>query len=61
MAETVLTMFVYLLFIVMIVAGIELGIALFQFIKDIPAIRKIIWSVREERGKNYHNLHNLSS
>ena len=49
MAEYILSIFVYLLGLVIIVTIVNSAIALFQIIEDIPSVRKKIWS-RHNRG-----------
>lgn len=58
MAQDILSIFVYIFMITVIVTIVNLAIALFQVIKDLPSIRKKIWD-RQNRGfRNIHNAHN---
>ena len=57
MAQGILTLFVYLFGVVLVVTIIEVSIALFQIIEDIPFVRKRIWkfSLRGFRNTNKAN------
>ena len=58
MAQGILTLFVYLFGVVLVVTIIEVSIALFQIIEDIPFVRKRLWKFRLHGFRNTNKANN---
>lgn len=57
MAQDILTVFVYLFGVILIVTVIDVAIAVFQIIEDIPAVRKKVWKFCTQGLRKTNSAH----
>jgi flagellar biosynthesis protein FlhB len=57
MAEDILTIVVYILCLVSFIAIIDAGIAIIQYIEDLPMIRSKIWSRKHKLFQRFKHVY----